>query len=239
MSAILDINTLFGPYPVANADLAIEKLLASMQQNSITSAVTYSTLGVLFDSNIGNNATHSACRENPSLLAGATLNPNNYFGDKASLQNLKNNGFKLVRLFPKTQGWKATSYAFRTLAQDLSAVGLPLMIQTEDAGEMSEFAQALGAYSAPVIFANVDVEEVAELIAVLKARPNTFVETSRLNGVGAIKAVADLAGADKLLFGSGTPYQPTTSALKALEFSGLSGEARAQILGANAHRILS
>lgn len=239
MSDILDINTLFGPYPLANTDLAIDKLLASMQLHKIGQAVTYSTLGILFDPAVGNSATRAACGDHPELLAGATLNPNLYLGDKASLQSLKSAGFKLVSLFPYTQGWKASSSAFRTLIQDLGEVALPLMLHIEAAGEVAELAQALGAYSAPVIFANVNVDQLADLIAVMRAKPNVYVETSRLTGVGAIKAVADTAGAGRLLFGSGTPYQPVMSALKVLEFSGISGEARTQALGANARRILS
>ncbi|MCX6379203.1 MAG: amidohydrolase family protein [Armatimonadetes bacterium] len=239
MSDILDINTLFGPYPLANTDLAIDQLLAAMKQHNIGQAVTYSTLGILFDPTVGNAATRAACGDHAELLAGATLNPNRYFGNKASLQSLKSSGFRLVRLFPQAQGWKASSVAFRTLVQDLGETALPLMFHIEEIGEVSELAQALTAYTAPIIFANVEVEQLADLIAVLKAKPNTYVETSSLTGVGAIKAIAESAGAQRLLFGSGTPYQPVTSALKVLEFSGLSGEARTQILGANARRILS
>ncbi len=239
MSDILDINTLFGPYPLANTDLAIDKLIASMQLHKIAQAVTYSTLGILFDPTVGNAATRAACGDHAELLAGATLNPNLYFGNKASLHSLKSNGFKLARLFPNTQGWKASSSAFHALVHDLGEVALPLMLHIEAAGEVAELAQALGSYSAPVIFANVGVNQLADLIAVLKVRPNTYVETSSLTGVGAIKAIAESVGAERLLFGSGTPYQPVMSALKVLEFSGLSGEARTQILGANARRILS
>lgn len=238
MSDILDINTLFGPYPLANADLAIDTLLASMQLHKIAQAVTYSTLGILFDPTVGNAATRAACGDHPALIACATLNPNLYFGNKATLQSLKSDGFRLVHLFPKIQGWNASSLAFRAMAHDLGELALPLMIHIEAAGEVSEMAMALASYPAPLIFGNVEVNQLADLIAVLRAKPNSFAETSSLTGVGAIKAVAETVGADRLLFGSGTPYQPVMSALKVLEFSGLSGEARTQILGANARRVL-
>lgn len=239
MDEIFDINTLFGPFPMAHSDLAIDSLLLQMQQNQIRGACTYSTLGLLLDATVGNAATRAACGDHGELLPVASLNPTTYFGNKASLANLKGEGFRMARLFPTAHRYSADYAPFTALVKDLAATPLPLVVQIEARGELSTFAQALAGYPSAVVFANVDTAHLAELIAVLKSRPNLYVETSQLNGVGAIRAVAESVGVDRLLLGTGAPYQPVTSAIKVLEFSGLPQEARRQILGENARRILA
>ncbi len=239
MEDILDINTLFGPYPLANADLGIDTLLFAMRTNKVQTACTYSTLGLFLDPLIGNAATRAACSDHSELIPVGVLNPTLYLGNKEYLSGLKSEGFRLIRLFPTAHQYSADFAPFRTLVNDLSGLALPLMLQVVERGEISTFANALANYTAPIVLTNVGTKHIAELVAVLKSRSNLYVETSQLNGIGAIKAVVDAIGAERVLLGTGIPYQPTTTAVKMLEFSGITPEARKQVLGANARRILA
>src|SRR5438105_5908305 len=105
MDEIVDVNTLFGPLPVASADLSVDALTSLMQPHHIGTAFTLSTLGLLLDPTVGNAATRAACSEHSELLPVATLNPTMYFGDTASVLRLASDGFRLVRFFPAAQGW--------------------------------------------------------------------------------------------------------------------------------------
>ena len=89
MDDIIDINTLFGPLPVASSDLSVDTLLQLMQKHKVGTACILSTLGLLLDPTVGNAATRAACGEHPELLPIATLNPTMYFGDSEPILRLK------------------------------------------------------------------------------------------------------------------------------------------------------
>src|SRR5581483_7042554 len=131
MDDIVDINTLFGPLPIASTDLAVDALLALMQKHKVQAACTLSTLGLLLDPTIGNAATRAACEEHPELLPVATLNPTMYFGDTEALQRLSEEGFRLLRFFPGRQGWPVEFAPFRSLLHHLEQAALPVMIDIE------------------------------------------------------------------------------------------------------------
>ena len=238
MDEILDINTLFGPLPIASADLNVDALLALMQKHSVKTACTLSTLGILLDPTVGNAATKAACGEHPELLPVATLNPKQFFGDAASVQQLKADGFRMVRFVPFMQEWPINFAPFRTIVRHLQPTGLPVMVSVDRPGEITALLGVLDGYTAPVILSKVDGSMLSEAVAALRERENWHTEISYLLGPGHIKAVADAVGAGRILFGTRAPSMPIASALNAVNQAGLPDDARRQILAANARRIL-
>src|SRR5579884_748939 len=239
MDDIVDINTLFGPLPVASTDLNVDALVALMQKHQIAAACTLSTLGLLLDPALGNAATRAACAQYAGLMPVATLNPAYFFGDTAAQQQLQKDDFCLIRFFPHAQGWPVKFAAFRALLRAVEPLGLPVMVGIETPGEITALTRVLETYPAPVILSGVNTSTLAEAISALRERERWHVEISRLLAPGAIRLVADTVGADRLLFGTGAPSQPIASVLATLQHSGLSEEARRQILAANARRILN
>lgn len=239
MDDIVDFNTLFGPLPVASADLTVDDLLALMQKHNIAAACSLSTLGLLLDPAIGNTATRAACSEHPELVPVATFNPTAYFGDASVVQRLQTEGFRLVRFFPAAQGWPVDFAPFRSLLNELRGLDLPLIINVEQPGEITGLLRVLEGYTAPVVLAGVDVRFLSEAIAALRQNANWHLELSRLLAPGCIRLVAETVGAERLLFGTGAPSQPVASVLNTLRYSGLDDAARGQILAANARRILN
>ena len=238
MDTILDINTLFGPLPSASSDLNVDSLLTLMQKHKVSQACTLSTLGLLLDPNTGNTATRAACTEHPELMPMATFNPKLYFGDTAPLLRVKADGFRLLRFFPKAQGWPVDFAPFRALLRCIDELALPLMIEIEESGEITDLAEVLKTYPAPVILAGVTIEHLAEAIATLRHHEGWHLETSLLLAPGAITQVVNTLGANRLLFGTGAPSHPIASALFTLQYAGVSDAERLQILSANAQRIL-
>ena len=239
MPDIIDINTLFGPLPIASADLAPEALLELLNRHEINAAYTLSTLGLLLDPQVGNASTRAACSENPLLRPAATLDPTLYFGDEANVQKLKSDGFAFVRFFPHPQKWPIEYAPFRALCRVLDAMQMPIMIDIEKMGVISQLSDTLADHASPVILSGVDAQTLAEALAVLRERGSWSVETSRLLSPGAVRLIADSVGVSRLLFGSGAPFTPPASALQALEYAGLSPEAQQDILSGNAARLLT
>jgi hypothetical protein len=238
MDDIVDINTLFGPLPVASTDLNVDALVALMQQHQVAAACTLSTLGLLLDPALGNAATRAACAQYAGLMPVATLNPVSFFGEAAAQEQLQKDDFCLLRFFPHAQGWPVEFAPFHALLRAIAPLSLPVMVGIETPGEITALTRDLEAYPAPVILSGINTSTLAEAIFVLRERDRWHIEISRLLAPGAIRLVADSVGTDRLLFGTGAPSRPIAGVLATLEHAGLSEEARRQVLAANTRRIL-
>jgi predicted TIM-barrel fold metal-dependent hydrolase len=236
---ILDVNALFGPLPSASNDLTVDVLLALMEKHSVASACALSTLGLLLDPAVGNNATRGACQQHSSLIPVATLNPCAYFGDDAAVRQIEAEGFRMVRFWPEMQDWPVDYAPFSALVKALAPAALPLAINVLAPGEITALSRILDEYPAPIILMGVDVDLLAEAICVMRARPSWNIETSGLLAPGALRCVVDSIGPERLLFGSGAPNHPIASALNTLKHAGLNDDARRMALSTNARRILS
>jgi predicted TIM-barrel fold metal-dependent hydrolase len=239
MDEIIDIATLFGPMPLASADLTVDSLLALMQKHSVRAACTLSTLGLLLDPAIGNAATRAACLEHSELLPVATLNPLLFYGDTTSLARLKEDGFRLIRFFPAQQGWPVDFAPFREIIAVLAEMRLPLMMDITRSGDITALQNMLVDYPAPVVLTGVGADSLAEALCALRVQARWHIETSHLLGMGCLKVIADALGPERVLFGSGAPMQPIAGLLQMVQYAGLSTEAQQAVLGGNARRILS
>lgn len=237
MESIIDVNTLFGPLPAASVDLTVEVLLDLMAAGAVSSACTLSTLGLLLDANVGNAATHAACEEYPQLIPTATLNPTTFFGDSAPVDKIAADGFRLVRFFPTIQAWPIHYQPFASLLELLSASSMPVMVNITQPGDITDL-ESVATPGSTVILSGVDAALLPEAIAALRLNPTWLIETSRMVAIGSVKLVVDTVGAERLLFGTGAPAQSLSSALHALQHSGVSDADRGLILSGNAERIL-
>jgi hypothetical protein len=238
MDDIIDINALFGPMPSSSADLPVEALLELMQRHRVGAACVLSTLGILLDPGVGNTVTRATCAANQGLLPVATLNPMAFFGDVEPLLRMTQEGFRLLRFFPATQGWPVDFAPFRALLRHMDETRLPSMIEVGAPGQITTLSRELEDHPLPVILDGVDSSTLAEAITILRHHKNWYLETSRLLAPGNIKMVVDTLGPERLMFGSRAPAYPIAGVLKTLEHAGLNPDLRQTILRANAHRVL-
>jgi hypothetical protein len=82
-------------------------------------------------------------------------------------------------------------------------------------------------------------DERAQGIAAAQAHPNVYLETcSTFRTPGAIEQLVDEAGADRVLFGTDMPLMDPRCQLGKIITARISDEAKRQVLGANARRLL-
>lgn len=235
---IIDINTMFGPLPIAAVDLSVDDLSALMKKHGIERACTLSTVGLMLDHNAGNAATRAACAENPSLVPVATVNPQVYYGEEGPFTRFATDGFRMVRFFPQVQGWPVDYAPFVHLAQRLEAERLPIMMEISHPGTATRLMNVLAGRQTPVLLAGIDEQTLAEAVILMRQHANVYVETSSLLATGVIKHVVDCVGAERVLYGSGAPSRPMASGLGVLRYVELTDMQRALVLGGNARRLL-
>ncbi len=238
MPEIIDINTMFGPLPIAPSDLSIEGLLSQMRRHQISLSCTISTIGLQLDHNSGNAATRAAAAESKELIPVATINPLRYMSNDDTISSLKTNGFKMVRFFPRMQGWPIQFAPFVMLGHGVATANLPLMIETGVPGAATELLNALGDYAGAIILTGVDSQVLAEALVLMTRHANIYLETSGLIATGAIALAASQVGTERLLFGSGAPMRPVACGLNLVRAAGLAAEDEVALLGGNARRLL-
>lgn len=235
---VIDANTMFGIHPTHRLDMSVERLVSEMDRHHIAASLTLSTIGVFHDHVAGNGLTLEAAKANHRLIPIATVNPALHFGSSAYLQTLREQGFRILKLYPFDQGWTLDSAAFGDLLAQLVPVKMPILVNASRAGEPTAVGRMVSGYPAPVILCSVSLQTLRESIAVMAKLPNVMIETHGLHAPGALEMIAERIGADRVVFGSGAPRCAVAGSMAYVMGSDLSDEDKARVLGGNIKRIL-
>lgn len=236
---ILDADSLFGFWPLRKADLSVEALIATVQQQNVKRTLTLSTTGIFSDYQRGNEETVQVCQRSPALFPTATVDPRRYVGCLEEIDRRVGQGIKLFRLFPEYQGWPLEFAPFQRILERLAERKAVAMIEAGQWGVPTRLAALTRDLGLPLILAAVPAASLGELVAVLEEHPNLYVETRLLSSPQALELLVAQFGAERLVFGSGTPLYYFSSALMPLQAANLPEAQKAQILGDNLRRLLS
>lgn len=236
---ILDADSLFGFWPLRKADLSVETLIATLQQQNVKRALTLSTTGIFADYQRGNEETVQVCQRSTELFPTATVDPRRYVGCLEEIDRRVGQGIKLFRLFPEYQDWPLDFAPFQRILERLAERKAVAMMDASQWGTPTRLAALTRDLSLPLILAAVPAASLGELLAVMEDHPNLYVETRLLNSPQALELLVSQFGAERLVFGSGMPLHYFSSALMPLQAASLPDSQKAQILGDNLRRLLS
>lgn len=235
---IIDANTVFGPWPSVMADMSATRLVMALKNHGVSRSLAFSTVGALHNHGDGNAETLRICSELPELIPVATIDPRGYFGSAGMFAKLMEQGFKMIRFFPKLQEWDLDHAAFGDILDDLGALDLPVMIQARETGYPSALAGNLVGRRNTFILEGVSFENMAEAVSVMNKHDNLMVDTCELRVPGAMRFLVDQVSADRVVFGSGCLRSSLAAALGYVMESEISDEDKAKILGGNIKRLL-
>ena len=239
---ILDGCTLFGPWPQHPADLAVETLAQVMAANGVVRSLALSTTGIFHDYRQGNEDTVAVCAANPQLLFPvATLDPRAYPEALDEATKRAGQGVRLFRFFPDRQDWPIRFAPFRELLQKCDELKIPVAVTTENAGNITDLAEAVSFTQSPLLLSGVGAANLGEAISVMRSDAKFYIETTALLQPGALEAICDLVpnGVERLVFSSYSPLRFLATALHPIIYSSLSEAEKALVLGGNLKRLLT
>ena len=235
---MIDANTLFGFWQKRRIDLSLEKLLEVMAGHKVEKFLSLSTTGIFYDYEEGNEETLRVSRDYPQIVPVATVDPRRYFGRGDLVRKLSEKGFKAVRLFPDLQSWPLDYEPFLNIVREAEEVKLPLMISVAGLGGITEIAKITDGYKTSIILTGVNYNQFSEALAVAKSHKNIYLETSLFDTPDAYEIFIREIGAEKLVFGSHSPFHYFSSSFLPLKKAEIGEKEKHLVLEGNIERIL-
>ena len=244
MIRLIDVNCRLGegPAPRKGAPRAAADYLALMDEWHVEKALAFHAVAQYADARLGNTLlaeeTGGSERFSPQwavLPALWDVLP----APAEWLAEMKKNGVKTARLFPKQYGHSLRRYAAGPLLDALAECRVPEFIALDQLDSWDALYGLCREYPANrFVMCSPGYRCLRYLIPILNECDNLYVETSNFLGHGAIGDFCRFQGAGRLLFGSGMPEASLAAAASQLLLSDISEEEKALIGGGNAKRLL-
>ncbi len=234
---VIDGFTLFGSWPGLPYDHSVETLVRGLERYKVGKACALSSKGIFFDAAAGNETTWSACQEDPRLVPIGVTDPR--CNGEEQVDYCQRTGFKLMAMFPDSQGWTLQSLSVNRVLRKIDDAKLPLMIEAGRDGDATAVLKAVEGLSMPVILLDVSLHTLTEALDVLRARPQTFLSTRLLCGGDTIELLVQTLGADRLIFTSRFPISCFSSSFLVAKFAGIGDADRSKIMGDTMETLLT
>lgn len=234
---VIDAFTVFGSWPGQPDEHPVEQVVSGIERYKLDRACSISTNSIFLDSTGGNIETLAATSQDPRLAPIGAADPR--MGGEAHVEYCCAQGMKLLALFPIAQHWAFDTILARALLHRIAQTKLTLMVEVGGAGHPTQVLRALEDITLPVVLLDVSLYTLAEVVSVLRARPNTYLATRLLCGGDTVEYLVDAVGADRLIFASRFPVSCFSSAFLTAKFATLSESDRALVMGDNMAKLLA
>lgn len=235
---IIDSYTLLGSWPHAEVDLSIEALAGGMQARQVSRSLVTDTTAIFYDMTRGNDEAIELCSRHEPLTPVAVINPLRYPSCLEEVTRCLEAGVQVFRLCPREHHYPFSGAVgplretlrhlegARLLLVDLA--GLPAPVIGADMEDLLPVPTAV----------TVAGSELGTAIQAAKNGRNLWIETSRLDAGGSVEAAVRHFGANRVIFGSGSPLRSLGSAVMSVQYAELSDADRTAIFEGNLQRVL-
>ncbi len=251
MNRIIDTNAYVGDWPYWNIQRRTPKaILRSADENGIAELWITSLRAVLLDWVEGNEETYNLCADAQDRLRPViTVSPFWVDDVRSYLDTCARRGMVALRLFPVFHGYALGEYdAFLSILRWADDRRIPIIYSVRLFMNWGIRAAAVSgveliarhAPHCPTILSGVNWGEIMETLTLVERFENLHFDVSCMALRRGIELLLKTAGPERVLFGSGLPFQSPESILGHLEPACLpvSADARRRILGGNAARMV-
>lgn len=233
---VIDGFTLFGSWPGLPYDHQVEELVSGIERFRLDRACTLSSKGIFFDATAGNETTWQVCEQHANLIPIGVADPR--IDGEGQVAYCQEHQFPLMALFPVTQEWSLHSLPARSVLARIAEAKLPVLIEAEHNGDASAILEVTQGLDMPIILLDVSLRTLTESVAVLKARPNTYLSSRLLCGGDTIEYLAQTVGSDRIIFSSRFPISCFSSAYLTAKFASITEDDQRAIMGGTLAKVL-
>ncbi|NUO55725.1 MAG: hypothetical protein HOV78_03635 [Hamadaea sp.] len=225
-----DVDALLGAYPGKDGGITDPGELGAALRDANTEAAAVASLrAALFDVRSGNDEVLAT-----DFTPVGGLDLRDALGAERELDRLTEHGVRAIRLFPDEQHAEPDFPAVRHLARRATELGFVLLA----GGDVRRFWKPLAGLGATVIFLDTHFYHLGDFLVAAREEPGFHTSTRLLNSPDAVETVAGELGADRMVYGSRTPYAESAVPRLRLARCGLTAADVALIAGTTARRLL-
>ena len=235
----IDVSASFGPAhgTAGTAGASLELLTAERRAHGIRLSLASSLLATWADSVTGNRlAAEAAADPTNGVAVIAVIGPRRTSDVGRVVDEAERAGAVGYRL----DGWDGASPAPESVREVLARVagtGRPLFVPVHQRGAASVIGAATAELGIPVVLLGAHYTHIVDDLAAADRYPHLYLETSALAHYRAVETAVRTIGADRLLFGTGSPARAAASPIGAVLAASIPDDAKRAIMGANAVRL--
>ncbi len=238
------------------SDSSLKKILKERKSkfNIVGTTVTH-FISLFYYPKEGNDAVAklvSTISKEVSGVNGALVMEQDYFAHPDNfgegLRKRYKQGFRLLRLFPKSHKYPYDSRCFREFYEVLDYYKFPVMISLDEIDvtgnkniEWEKILEIAETYkNLPIIIDGGNSKELmynSYLMVLLRNSSNVYVDTHNLFAINQIEDLSQIAGSDRLIFDSYFPYCSTILPVERIRNSSLGEVEIENIANLNIRRI--
>ncbi|MHB0876416.1 MAG: amidohydrolase family protein [Anaerolineae bacterium] len=240
---LFDANCFVGRWTTEGIGCADTSALAQeMGRLGISRALVRHTWGWEHDPAVGNAELLVVLAGHPNLtpcLAAGPLVAEEFGGLEALLRQITGAGAAAVCLYPKSHSYSTAPWCSGTLLDALQAASVPVLLELSETS-WPEVAGILDDWPRlPLIIVKAGYRILRNLLPLMRRHDTLHVDTSYLGDNEALEVVAREVGAERVLFGSGTPRTDGAGSLARLSYSALNDREKELVAGGNLQRLIA
>ena len=237
---IIDVHSHYGKWPFPMRGTGVEFSLELMKRRGISRTIMSSAGAIVYDFVDGNEEMARAIEGHPELLGYVTLNPNYFDASCRELEEyFKKPNFVGAKIHPAYCRRPISSPQNRALVRKIAEYGRPLLIHTYGQGTPAQVLDlAQDCPDLPIIMGHGGADAWREAADVITKAENVYMEfCCSLLETDKVRRSIEIAGADRILFGSDLDLIHPGFVAGSYEEAGLSRDEKEKILYRNAARI--
>lgn len=237
---VIDVHSHYGKWPFPMKGSSVEATLDLMKRRGISKTIMSSSCGIVYDFAEGNAQLARAIEGHPGLLGYVTVNPNYFDASCRELEKYCGKpDFVGVKIHPTYCRQAIDSPQTKALVGKIAEYGRPLLIHTYGDGAPTQVLGLAGDFpELPMIMGHGGASAWREAADVVSKRDNIYTEfCCSSQETNKVRRTLEIAGADRLLFGSDLDLIHPGFIAGVYEEAGLSQDEKEKILHKNAARL--
>lgn len=238
-----DCNCVIGRRVVMNPGSFYKtgELLQKMKQYGIESAMVYHSMSKEYSPSVGNQLLMDEIRNYPALQGVWVVLPSQmgeFPGPSELKKEMKEKNIRAVRVFPADFSFSFSEWCCGELLSMLEDCRVPLMVDQRQI-TWDQLNGALSVYpKLRVILTDVHYGIGRNLYPLFKKFEHIYVETMGYKDLNGIEEICRQFGAERLIFGSGSPLYSGGAAVGMISYARISHEEKSKIAGGNLEKLL-
>lgn len=219
----IDANTFFGSWPKRKLNVSAAELVKLLKEAGTSRALTLSLAAALLEAVEGNEHTREVCARHRELIPFAAVDPRKYTGD-GPVNRARELGCAAVRLTNGINGFPLDVSPVEEIMKECAANDLAVFLDITDWGSATVCERLAEKTGARIVMLAVRYAILSESIISMKRSKRLYLEISKLNTPDAIRVSCDEVGPERILFGSGAPFNYAANARAVAEHNNLTDD---------------